>query len=426
MAIETALLACGPLPDGVETAHHNDVAGRDGWRDVALLIVIGRTMPPVAEVARMAGALTGVKAGDCGNWYQRSDATRVVAGQVELTDADRHIDRLAEALRWQVCEGELIQIIGRGRGVSRIAENPLDVLICCDVPLPLPVDEVVPAAELALSASDRMLLEAGIALENAAHAFKAFPNLWPSLAAAKKAAERGKLATFPYKRSLLGECRQLLQKVTYQVATQGQSKSIAWVDTTFLANPASWLAARLGPLAFFRVEWASEIAVPYSASDGTPDSTAWTGVPRQLVGLDCEPGLVAITPPGPDPLMGEASSMGDGADERPPVGRPETPEPWPPAKSTVTTLTAAPPWPDDFAGAPLVSHPAPLVALDPLDIVEARRRLKALDLRLRHARPPRLWGDEFDAIKEQNWRERMAAIRAERERDHEPTIWLRA
>lgn len=69
--------------------------------------------------------------------FMRSDGT----GRRLLTY--RHPDPLVETVRFAICEGELLQSIGRGRGVRRTAETPLDVLVLTDVPLPLPVDVTV-------------------------------------------------------------------------------------------------------------------------------------------------------------------------------------------------------------------------------------------------------------------------------------------
>ena len=41
-----------------------------------------------------------------------------------------------------ICEGELIQAIGRARGVNRTAADPVKIDIVADVCLPLTVDEV--------------------------------------------------------------------------------------------------------------------------------------------------------------------------------------------------------------------------------------------------------------------------------------------
>jgi hypothetical protein len=48
----------------------------------------------------------------------------------------RHPDPVSERVRWQITEGELLRAIGRGRGVNRSAETPLDIHLWTDVPLP--------------------------------------------------------------------------------------------------------------------------------------------------------------------------------------------------------------------------------------------------------------------------------------------------
>jgi putative DNA primase/helicase len=56
--------------------------------------------------------------------------------------ATHHPDPRVEAVRWAICEAGLIQAIGRGRGVNRTANNPLQIDILTNVVLPLEVDEV--------------------------------------------------------------------------------------------------------------------------------------------------------------------------------------------------------------------------------------------------------------------------------------------
>ena len=248
--VEAALLELGALPPNVETAHHNAIAGRDEWGDVALLVLVGRTLPGPGAITRDAEALTGAALPLLTGWYDRADAIRETVDGGELTEADRHPDPLAEAIRWQICEGELVQIIGRGRGVNRTAENPLDVLVLCDVPLPMPVAEMMPAAALDPSLADHMQAAGGVTLENAGHAFRAYPHMWPTDRAASKAMERERSATNPYKRILIGECRTPLVRVAYQVAGPGQKPAVAWCDPVVVPNPADWLTARLGRLAW--------------------------------------------------------------------------------------------------------------------------------------------------------------------------------
>lgn len=43
------LQALGSLPGNIEWAHHGAVTGRDDWRDVRAVIVVGRSLPPPSD-----------------------------------------------------------------------------------------------------------------------------------------------------------------------------------------------------------------------------------------------------------------------------------------------------------------------------------------------------------------------------------------
>src|SRR5262249_14263963 len=142
--IESVLQGLGNLPANVEMAHHNGIRGRDGWgpseKDggVAALIVAGRTLPPSGTVARMAEALTG-KAMPLRR-YERGRAWRELSyGSTQACETLHYTDPIGEALRWQACEAEVMQIIGRARGVNRTAVNPVEIVAMTDVALSLSV-----------------------------------------------------------------------------------------------------------------------------------------------------------------------------------------------------------------------------------------------------------------------------------------------
>jgi len=265
-SIKEALHRFGMIPNNVELAHHNAVAGRDEWgpqldrEGVRALIVVGRTMPAVGSVNRLAEALTGVAINRPeGGWYARGDAVREMADGVAVaTEAERHPDPIAEAIRWQICEGELVQIIGRPRGVNRTSENPVDILLMTDIAVPVPVEETLSSADLEPSTDDMMLAAGGVAFENGRHAHTAYPDLWPSWEAARKAlnragaAERSGTSLSEYK-FLLEECPTPLTRVDYQVAGPGQKPAVAWCDLGMLPDPGVYLTAKLGTLAFVRV-----------------------------------------------------------------------------------------------------------------------------------------------------------------------------
>jgi putative DNA primase/helicase len=266
--IEEALQAAGNLPGNIEWGHHNGVRGRDVWgpngKDggVATLIVVGRTMPPSTAIARMGEALTGQAMP--ARQYERGTAWRELAdGSARRCEAMRYPDPVGEALRWQACEAEVMQIIGRARGVNRGPDNPVGVLVLTDTPLPLPVT-LISAATLDPSPADLMLAAGGVVLTNCTDAATAYPDLWRTREAAKKALQRkvdksatcrGRLGTIPYEDiSLIRECPQPLRAVEYQRAGAGRSAARAFYDPILVPDPVSWLFEKLGELADWNAE----------------------------------------------------------------------------------------------------------------------------------------------------------------------------
>jgi len=307
--VEKALRELGGLPNNIDLAHHNNVAGRDEWKDVACLVVVGRTLPSPAGVERIAEALTGeaVPALDC--WYERADAVREMAdGSTVQTDADRHPHPVAEMIRWQIAEGQVVQIIGRPRGVRRTAANPVHILALTDVPLPMPVAGLLDAADLVPGPTDHMLAAGGMAFENPTDAAAAYPTLWPSKDAAKKAIQRGKLGTFPYYSTLIGECPQLRQ-VSYKPAGQGRSAAVAWYDPLLCPDPEAFLTTRLGKLVWCKVGDVTPPDPPDPPQPGPPPA-----------------------PRPPPPAADEEPPPGHPAWDRPPV---EEPDGWEPVDAHV-------------------------------------------------------------------------------------------
>jgi putative DNA primase/helicase len=268
--IETALQALGNLPANIELGHHNALRGRDIWgpngkdSGVSALVVIGRTLPPSNAIARMGEALTGVAMPTRG--YERATAWRELAdGSAMACEAQRYPDAIGEALRWQACEAEVVQIIGRARGVNRGPGNPVGVLALTDVPLPLPV-EVIPVAALDPSPDDLMLAAGGVVLTNATDAATAYPEFWRTREAAKSALQRAKanvdkfsrcrwqMGAFPYEEYLLiRECTHL-DRVEYQKSGARFSRSEAWYDAAIVPDAVAWLFERLGELSDWNAE----------------------------------------------------------------------------------------------------------------------------------------------------------------------------
>ena len=162
------------FPTDVDVAWFNAVAGRDQWKDVRLVVILGRPMPSPQAVEQMAAALTGAAPARVEGWYERGDAYRLRrdGGGLRrvLSESDRHPDKMVERIRARICAGEIIQAIGRGRGVNRTSVTPLEVLVLGDAILPIAVDEFLPDEALNPSPVDLMLAEGGIAFQSGASA----------------------------------------------------------------------------------------------------------------------------------------------------------------------------------------------------------------------------------------------------------------
>jgi len=196
-AVEEWLKASG-LPKAIAVEHFNAIAGLDQYRDVRLLIAIGRTQPDPSAHEADAGALTGlepIKAGLKANgsrWFDKVErGIRIADGSGRAVTCDQHPDPVCEALRQQICEAEILQSVGRARGVNRTAANPVDIDIVADVVLPLTVNEVL-AWETEDVNEGIEMAAAGVVLGSPADMAKCWPEMW----ATPKAAECA-VADFP-------------------------------------------------------------------------------------------------------------------------------------------------------------------------------------------------------------------------------------
>ena len=240
------------LPPRVEAVHFNALSGLDRWGQIGGMIVLGRTLPAPRTVELLATALTGrvpdpIPA-EAGWWYPMAERRIRLAGDRSAPLAmEVHADPIAEAVRWSICEGELIQAMGRGRGVNRTADTVLEIDLLTDVVLPVTVDALVPWSDLRPTRRDLMALT-GIVLENAADMAACFPELWSTREAAKKDGQRK--GTNDYYRDLYNSrMSPSSAEVTYRPQGAGRRARTACVDLTCIPDPEAWLTNRLGPLA---------------------------------------------------------------------------------------------------------------------------------------------------------------------------------
>jgi hypothetical protein len=193
-AIERAFLG---IP-GVEVVHFNALAGLDRYRDVAALIVIGRPLPQDRDLDPLVGAFFGESV--IGGYRTETMGVRMRDGSSRAVTVLVHEHPHAEVLRGAICDDELTQAIGRGRGVNRTAPNPLLMQVLADVALPLVHDQVLSWEAVRPDIVQRMLL-AGIAVDSPGDAAVLHPMLFANAEQAKKVLQRF-WGTNPYRRYL--------------------------------------------------------------------------------------------------------------------------------------------------------------------------------------------------------------------------------
>lgn len=125
-------------PPSLKLAHFNNLRGLDAYGGVRGLVVLGRPMPASGAAETLRGALTGRATPHAlaGQYYPLVTTTiRGRDGSAVSVNAELHPDPLVDALRRSICDAEIIQAIGRGRGVNRDADRPLAVYVLGNTPL---------------------------------------------------------------------------------------------------------------------------------------------------------------------------------------------------------------------------------------------------------------------------------------------------
>jgi len=235
------------LPDNITVEHYNDISGLDDYRDVRLMIMIGRTAPGPQAMEAMAAALSGVqptvlKPKNGFTWYDQTvDGIRVKGEEFGIgTKGDKHPDPFVEAVRWQIHEGELMQALGRARGINRTDVTPLDIDMLFDTCLPVSINEVVrwelPSLLIETAAQGVMLTSPGDMV-------KLWPELWSNEKAAYRTLKDGDVPLLPG-----------FMPLTYQTKGKNTQLRIAHFNLALIPDPTAWLRERLGLVAVRNVE----------------------------------------------------------------------------------------------------------------------------------------------------------------------------
>lgn len=233
----------GKLPDTVRWAHFNSVAGLNAMKEVSTLIVLGRQAATRRAVEADASVFAGYPVtGDSDLFELVTGGIRMADGTVQGGRMERHPDPIAEALRWLITEGQLIQAIGRLRPHRRNAPCCLDIIT--DVPLPLTVDETVQWGDIKPGAVGVMALQ-GVVLTNVSDAQRAF--------GLKEWVARG-VGGFSKRNLPIRETTESspVRTFTYQKDGMGQKPCEGFMLPDIIGGQEAlrtWLEAKLGPLA---------------------------------------------------------------------------------------------------------------------------------------------------------------------------------
>jgi putative DNA primase/helicase len=265
---ETAIKLARDVPSFIKLHHFGATRGIDTLKDVRGLIIIGRPMASPEVVERMAGALSGRWAQPItGEWYPAETVQiRAHDRSVATVEADRHPDSLAEAVRASITVDELIQAIGRVRGVRRTAADPVEVVLLGNVPVPgLAIDEIRQWEPPSID--DAIFAQFGVVLESAGDAATVAGLERETV---KKA--RQKLGKVPYE-ILLYENVPSFQSATYRRAGSRGPAGRVLYDVRRILDARAWLTERLGPLSHYADVERSAAAADVVTVTGTLAST---------------------------------------------------------------------------------------------------------------------------------------------------------
>ena len=284
---------CHPLPSHINLAHYGAITGLDEYGDISLLLQIGRPLPGPSETGRIAAAITGeaipelpMKPGDKFPWYdEEPTSVEDAQGQAMTMIRHTHPHPIAEQVRASICEDQIIQAIGRGRGLNRGPTNPLRVELWGDTVPVIAVDEIRQHRYLS---KDEEAIAQGLWVESAAD----MSLIWKDLKWSETSirVSRQRTSTFPYNSLLYENVPVLplpedlvetamdfltagphLRLATYQRQAMGaKPKAVVW-DPRVVPDIRAELTAKLGVLA--RLE---EIAFPavLEAPEAVPEDEA--------------------------------------------------------------------------------------------------------------------------------------------------------
>jgi putative DNA primase/helicase len=161
----------------VEVAHFNATRGVNTYSTVDHLLIIGRPFAPDYEVRAQAECYFGhilppEKPTD-------RDVNVDVQGGIKPLKVKDYQNKYLSDIKRLITDAEIIQDIGRGRGVNRTESNPLNVIVFADVELPFAISDVVDFNDFRKSRLDMMAKENAFVL-SPQDAARLYPHIFAS------------------------------------------------------------------------------------------------------------------------------------------------------------------------------------------------------------------------------------------------------
>jgi putative DNA primase/helicase len=229
-------------------------------------------------------SLAEIPANESGEIYYPKIArgVRMRDGTGRKVEGSQHSDPRAELVRWSICEGGLIQAIGRGRGVNRKKENSLKIDIVTNVCLPIEVDEILiwekPTGARKIQGLSiqpslaRIMWARGAVPTSYRDMAQAYPDLFPSREAAKKAIERENWGQTLIENLLIGLCPQFLSITYRRSGSRGPAARLLYDPQQI--DPVRWLTEQIGAGSASAVTILTEIEAALTETAIEPATTA--------------------------------------------------------------------------------------------------------------------------------------------------------
>jgi len=170
------------------TAHFGDLRGRNDWKDLAEIILIGREQLPPSAVELAARAFAS-KAGVpfqpiAGKYPEAQRALRMRSGQPVPIKTPHHSDPWADRVLTQTRDAEALQAIDRIRPMFK----PVTVYVLAELCLDLTVDAVTSWTDLKAGGDliARTVAQAGVLPLSPREAERLFPGIWTRSSASRE------------------------------------------------------------------------------------------------------------------------------------------------------------------------------------------------------------------------------------------------